>query len=209
VDRVTPLVRATGAEIGIRTVALRHLQSTLSVWRLHLDSELVYNGDLGATEPGPGSRRYGAEWTNYYSPVRWLTFDGDVSWSRAYFGGVDAANRYVPEAVGTVVSAGVSADNVRRAFGSLRLRYFGPRPLVDDDSVRSEATSFVNLEGGYHLGKRVRATFEMFNVFDSRVSDIDYYFTSRLPGEPLAGVDDIHSHPAVPRTARLSLQISW
>jgi carboxypeptidase family protein/TonB-dependent receptor-like protein len=209
VDRVTPLVRGTGAEFGVRTVALRHLQSTLSVWRLRLDSELVYNGDLGATEPGPASRRYGVEWTNYYSPVRWLTFDGDVSWSRAYFSGVDSANRYVPEAVGTVVSAGVSADNVRRAFGSLRLRYFGPRPLVDDDAVLSEATSFVNLEAGYHLGKRVRAAFETFNLFNAKVSDIDYYFTSRLPGEPLAGVDDIHSHPAVPRTARLSLQISW
>ncbi len=57
VERVTPLVRATGAEIGVRTVALPHLQSTASLWMLRLGSELVYNGDIGATEPGPASRR--------------------------------------------------------------------------------------------------------------------------------------------------------
>ena len=67
---VTPLVRAKGAEVGVRTVALSHLQSTLSLWTLGLDSELVYNGDAGATEPGPASGRYGVEFANYYAPKR-------------------------------------------------------------------------------------------------------------------------------------------
>src|SRR5437867_12457174 len=57
-NRVTPLVRAKGAELGVRTVRVRHLQSTLSLWALDLDSELVYNGDIRATEPGPASRRH-------------------------------------------------------------------------------------------------------------------------------------------------------
>jgi hypothetical protein len=45
------------------------------------------------------------------------------------------------------------------------------------------------------------------NLFNAKMSDIDYYFASRLPGEPLGGVDDIHFHPAVPRTARLGLVV--
>jgi len=209
VDPVTPLVRATGAELGVRTVALKHVKSTLSLWKLHLDSELVYDGDLGATVPGAASDRHGLEWTNYYSPRKWLVFDGDVSWSRAYFSGVDDAHRYVPEAVGLVVSAGASVDNFHRSFGSVRLRYFGPRPLTDDALVESKATSLVNLEGGYQLTKNLRATLEIFNMFDAAVSDIDYYFASRLPGEPADGVMDIHSHPAVPRTARVSLVVAF
>ena len=88
VDRVTPLVRAKGAEVGVRTVALPHLQSTISLWTLRLGSELVYNGDLGATEPGPASKRYGIEIANYYSPQPWLIFDGDVSKSHGPFLGV-------------------------------------------------------------------------------------------------------------------------
>ena len=209
VDPVTPLVRAKGAEVGVRTVALPHLQSTISLWTLHLGSELVYNGDVGATEPGPGSKRYGVEIANYYSPKPWLVFDGDVSLSRARFAEFSEAGAFVPEAVGTVVSGGAAIDNFHRTYGAIRLRYFGPRALVEDDSVRSDATTLINLEGGYQLFRKARVNLQLYNLFDAKVSDIDYYFTSRLPGEPLEGVNDIHFHPAVPRTARVSLVIGF
>jgi outer membrane receptor protein involved in Fe transport len=208
-DPVTPLVRAKGAEVGVRTVAVPHLQSTVSLWTLRLGSELVYNGDVGATEPGPSSKRYGVEIANYYSPKRWLVFDGDVSLSRARFVEFNPAGQYVPEAVGTVVSAGAAIDNFHHAFGALRLRYFGPRALIEDNSVRSEATTLINLEGGYQVVKNLRINLQVYNVFDAKVSDIDYYFTSRLPGEPLQGVDDIHFHPAVPRTLRVSMVVGF
>ena len=173
-------------------------------------SELVYNGDIGATEPGPGSKRYGVEFANYYSPKPWLVFDGDVSVSQARFTEFNEAGPYVPEAVDVVVSGGASIDNFHRTFGSLRLRYFGPRPLVEDNSVRSKATTLLNLEGGYQfepVSARERARFSTCSM--PQVSDIDYYFASRLQGEPLAGVDDIHLHPAVPRTLRVSLVVGF
>jgi outer membrane receptor protein involved in Fe transport len=209
VDRVTPLVRATGSEVGVRTVALPHLQTTVSLWTLGLGSELVYNGDVGATEPGPASRRYGLELANYYSPNSYLVFDGDVSWSHARFIHTDPAVAFVPEAVGVVVSAGVGLDGFHRTYGSLRLRYFGSRALVEDDSVRSKPTSLINLQGGYEIAKNVKLSVDLFNVLNAQVSDIDYYFASRLPGEPLEGVKDIHFHPAVPRTARVGLVIGF
>ena len=209
VDPVTPLVRAKGAEVGVRTVAVPHLQSTISLWTLRLGSELVYNGDVGATEPGPASKRYGLEVANYYSPLKWLVFDGDVSFSRARFTEGADAGMYVPEAVGAVVSGGASVDNFHRTFGAIRLRYFGPRALVEDNSVRSEPTTLVNLQGGYQLLKAARLNVDVFNAFDAKVSDIDYYFASRLPGEPLDGVEDIHFHPAVPRTIRVSLVVGF
>jgi outer membrane receptor protein involved in Fe transport len=136
-------------------------------------------------------------------------FDGDLSLSRARFTNNDPAGTFVPEAVGTVVSAGASIDGFRRLFGSLRLRYFGPRALVQGDSVRSTATSLVNLQGGYQVARKLRVTADVFNLFDEAVSDIDYYFASRLPGEPLGGVQDIHFHPAVPRTVRVSLIVGF
>jgi outer membrane receptor protein involved in Fe transport len=206
---VTPLVRGRGAEVGVRTVAVPHLQSTISLWALHLASELVYNGDIGATEPGPASRRYGVEVANYYSPTPWLIFDGDVSWSQARFTEFNEAGPYVPEAVNTVVSGGASIDNFHRTFASLRLRYFGPRPLIEDNSVRSKATTLLNFEGGYQFAKALRVNAQVYNLFDAEVSDIDYYFASRLPGEPIGGIDDIHVHPAVPRTLRVSMVVGF
>jgi hypothetical protein len=55
----------------------------------------------------------------------------------------------------------------------------------------------------------MKVTVDLFNLFDTKVSDIEYFFTSRLRGEPVAGVDDIHFHPAVPRTLRVGLVVGF
>jgi hypothetical protein len=209
VDRVTPLVRAKGAEFGIRSVSIPHLQTTLTAWTLGLDSELVFSGDSGTTEPSGPSRRRGVEWTNYFRPLPWFVMDFDASWSRARFAVPGSVGQWVPEAVGTVLSGGVAVENLHRTDAAIRWRYFGPRALVEDDSVRSKATSLLNFEGGYRLNKSVRLNLEVFNLLNAASSDIDYFYVSRLPGEPLSGIADIHSHPTIPRTARVSLHIGF
>jgi hypothetical protein len=208
-EPVTPLVRARGAEVGVRTVAVPHLQTTLTAWTLSLDSELIFVGDAGTTEAGRPSHRYGLELANYYSPRPWLTFDMDVSWSQARFSDNDPAGDVIPGSVQTVVSGGATVENVRNIFGSLRLRYFGPRPLIEDGSERSRATSLLNADIGYRFTSHLRLSLDLFNLLDAKDSDIDYVYTSRLPGEPLEGFDDIHLHPALPRTARLGLTVDF
>jgi hypothetical protein len=206
---VTPLARATGAEVGVRTVRVRGLQSTLSLWYLDLDSELLFVGDAGTTEAARPSRRAGVEWVNYARLTPWLTVDGDLAWSRARFRDADAAGRHIPGALDRVVSAGLTVEPSRLVFGSVRLRHFGPRPLVEDATVRSQATTLWNGEIGYRISRAARVVLEGFNLFDAAVSDIDYFYRSRLPGEPLEGVDDVHTHPALPRTLRLGVHVSF
>jgi TonB dependent receptor/TonB-dependent Receptor Plug Domain/Carboxypeptidase regulatory-like domain len=208
-DRVTPLARATGAEIGIRSVSLPRLQVTAALWMLRLDSELVFVGDAGTTEAGRPSHRQGIEMSAYYSPLSWLTLDGDASWARARFRDEDPAGRSVPGAVERVLSAGATVDSNRALFGSLRLRYFGPRALTEDGGVRSAATSLINLSAGYRLTRSARIVVDVFNLLDARHSDIDYFYVSRLPGEPDSGIGDVHVHPALPRTARVSLIVAF
>jgi outer membrane receptor protein involved in Fe transport len=208
-DAVTPLVRAKGSEVGVRTVALPHLQTSVSLWTLSLASELLFVGDAGSTEAGRSSHRWGIEFANYYAPRRWLMLDADVSWSRARFTDGDPAGDDIPGAVQAVVSGGVTVDALHNVFGSIRLRYFGPRPLLADNSVRSKATSLINLEGGYRFTKNVRLAIDVFNLFNVEHSDIDYYYPSRLTGEPAEGVDDLHLHPTLPRTARVNLIVGF
>ena len=208
-DRVTPLVRANGAEFGLRTVRVRGLQSTVSVWYLGLASELLFVGDAGTTEAGRPSRRYGVEWTNYWRPKTWLTADADVSFSRARFRDDDPAGTNIPGALDRVVSAGVTLESRRPVFGSLRVRHFGPRPLIEDASVMSKATTLWNAEVGYRLSGSARLVVEAFNLFDSKASDIDYFYASRLPGEPDEGIEDVHTHAALPRSARIGLQFTF
>ncbi len=206
-ERVTPLARAVGAEAGVRTVAFPHLQSSLSLWTLGLDSELVFIGDAGTTEAGRPSRRSGVEFANYYRPVRWLVLDADVSWSRARFTNGDPAGTFIPGSVETVVSGGVTVENLRRVYASARLRYFGARPLVEDNSSRSNPTKLVNVELGYRWSPTLRLSLDGLNLLNAADSDIDYVYASRLPGEPAAGVEDRHFHPALPRTFRLELTL--
>lgn len=209
VDRVTPLVRAKGAEIGLRTVRVRGLQSTVALWYLGIDSELLFVGDAGTTEPGRPSRRVGIEWTNYARLAPWITVDGDLALTNARSTDSDPAGTKIPGALDRVISAGVTVEPRQSVFGSLLVRHFGPRPLIEDGSVNSKSTTIWNGEVGYRLSNKARLVLEAFNIFDAKVPDIDYFYASRLPGEPADGVKDIHTHPALPRSARLGIQFSF
>jgi hypothetical protein len=84
-DRLTPvektplLVRSKGAEIGVRTTAVKGVESAVSLFVLDFASELLFVGDAGTTEASRPSRRVGVEWTNHYKPVSWLGFDVDIA----------------------------------------------------------------------------------------------------------------------------------
>jgi hypothetical protein len=206
---VTPLARTRGAEVGARTVAFRGVQSTVAVWRLSLDSELVFVGDAGATAPSRPSVRRGIEWSTFARLRPWLSLDADLAWSRARFTDGDPAGPFVPGAAERVVSFGLTANGSHATCGSVRWRYFGPRPLTEDGSVWSRHTSLVNAQAGYRLSRRYSFVVDAFNVLNARHSDVDYFYTSRLPDEPLSGVDDVHTHPAPPRTVRLAFSVAF
>lgn len=203
-DRVTPLARSRGLEFGVRSELVAGLQSAFSVYRLDLDSELLFVGDAGTTKAGRPSRRIGFEFSNYYTPTRWLTLDADVAFARARFRDVNSGADRIPGAVEGVASIAAAVDNRGPWFGALQLRYFGPRPLVEDNSVRSRSTATLNGRIGYKISAATKIELEGFNLTDRKASAIDYYYESRLRGEA-APVADRHFHPIETRTFRLSL----
>ena len=203
VDRVQPLVRTTGYEAGVRSEPLAGWQTTLALWQLQSDSELLFVGDAGTTEASRPSRRYGVEWNNLYLPTSWLAFDADLAWSHAQFTDGDPAGKYIPGAVQTTANVGLTIDQLGPWFGALRWRYFGPRPLVEDNSVRSASSSLTNLRVGYRLSPKTQVSIDVFNLFDNDVNDIEYWYDSQLPNET-APAFDRHIHPAEPRTFRLT-----
>ncbi len=223
-SRIPGLVQTKGAEVGVRTLALPHLQSTLSLWYLYSDSELQQDGDTGTTVASKQpSNRYGVEWANFYKPIEHLTFDLDIADSVARFTSVDAddaapiapgssvfgpGGTRVPEAVGAVISSGVALSDERGFSASLRLRYFGPRDLTSDGVYQSQSTLLLNAEAGYQINKHLRVFAEFLNVLDSRDHDIDYAYTSRItPGSNPAFTDVFH--PVEPFQARIGLTATF
>ncbi|MCB1231871.1 MAG: TonB-dependent receptor plug domain-containing protein, partial [Verrucomicrobiae bacterium] len=135
VDAVPALVQTQGAEFGIRTQLVPNLTSTLSVWYLHSDSELVYVGDAGNVEAGDASERYGVEWSNYWRPTPWLYVDTEFTATDSRF---TATGEEIENSVPISFSGGISVGQETGPFASLRARYFSPRPLTGDGSLESK-----------------------------------------------------------------------
>ncbi len=268
--KISFLVQNKGAEVGMRTAAVPHLQSTIEVWYLHSNSELLQDGDTGGTTPSvESSNRYGIEVGNYYMPTEHWILDTDFADSRAMFtqadpsdstfytsltgaeqlcaknsncfgliptgGGTYLQNQYgkeVPEAVRWVVSAGATMQNYKHFSASLRLRYFGPRPLTSDALYTSPATALVNLGANYKFNEHWSVVGEVLNLFNRRDHDVDYAYVSQItpadgPGLPeappstLAGQEQVGSvvnanaaftrvmHPVEPVQARFTLRYSF
>jgi hypothetical protein len=186
---IAPLIPTKGAEVGMRSLTVPHLQSTVSLWYLHSASELQQSGDTGGTTASASpSNRYGVEWTNYYTPRGHVAFDFDLAYSRAFFTEIDPddaapdspGGKYVPEAVGLVISSGITLQQYKGFWGSMRLRAFGPRNLTSDAIYQSNSTLLLNAEVGYHLGEKWRVEAQFFNLLDRQDHDIDYAYASRI-----------------------------
>jgi hypothetical protein len=213
-EKIPPLIPTKGAELGMRALAVPHLQSTLSVWYLHSPSELQQSGDTGGTTASrQPSDRYGVEWANYYTPLGHWSFDFDLANSKALFKEIDAGGaapgsaggRLVPEAVGMVISSGITMHDYAGFSSSLRLRYFGPRDLTSDGIYRSQATALVNGEIGYRIGERWRASAEFLNMLNRSDHDIDYAYENRIGSNAALAFTNVF-HPVEPFQMRIGIR---
>ncbi|HEX5393041.1 MAG TPA: TonB-dependent receptor [Rhodocyclaceae bacterium] len=202
---VTPLVRTRGTEFGVRLTPNRQTKFGAALWRLDQASELLFTGDAGTTEPSRPSRRQGLELTADWELASGLKADADLALSRARYTQDDPAGNHIPGAAERVASLGIDYIPGTPWTVGAALRHFGPRALVENNSVRSSSSTLVNLRGSYRASADLLWSVDVLNLFDRRVSDIDYYYASRLPGEA-AAVNDVHTHPAEPRTIRVTLR---
>lgn len=175
-----------------------------ALWYLELDSELLFVGDAGTTEASRPSERWGVEFNNYWAVNDVWSLEADFAWTDAEFSDSAPEGNQIPGALEWVLSGAISAQYPTGWFGSLRVRYFDGAPLIEDGSVESDGSTMANLALGW-AGDVWRLQANVLNLFDSDDHDIDYFYASRLPGEPVDGVEDIHSHIFEPRQIRVYL----
>jgi len=226
---VTPLTRATSAEVGLSSRIVPQWETTLDLFQLKLKSELVFDGDAGITALSGSTTRIGIEWGNTYHIERWLTATLDAAFTKARFddnappddlgcGDAAASNpcaqpigivgRYVPNSPTHVIDAALTAQRESGWFGALKGRHFGASPLVEDNSARSPAYTTFDAQIGYRRGRHWLAAVDVFNLFDTHWNDIEYYYVSRLQHETSPQPDYV-KHPGVPRTIRARFQYQF
>jgi hypothetical protein len=204
-DRVDPLVRTYGAEFGIRNESIPKLVNTLSFWMLRSDSELIYVGDAGTTEPGPGSQRFGVELSTYWRPNDWTMIDLEATYTDAHLRTENPPSQEIPNSIPYMLNAGITLGGEQGFFGSLRGRYCGPRPLNETRDATAGESFQMNARVGYRR-KNWEIALDCLNLINRNDNDIAYYYASQLPGE-VAPVNDVHLHPIEPRMFRVS--VTW
>ena len=150
---------------------------------------------------------YDARWTST-DQIPQRLIDADLAWTHARFAATDPAGDRIPNAVDKVASIAVAVRDVGPWSASVNWRYLGSGALIENNSVRSDASLTTNLRAGCSLGATSELTLDVFNLFDRKVNDVEYFYTSRLPTESLP-VDDKHVHPAEPRALRLTLRLGF
>jgi outer membrane receptor protein involved in Fe transport len=193
----------------VRTSAIPHVQAAATLFEAKFDSELTYNADVGQTEAGRPGKRTGIELTAQYRPAPWVELNANVAVSRARYTDGDPAGSHIEDAPAVVASAGMLVDNLGPWFGAVEFRDLGKHALVSDNSVTSSGYKEVNLDVGYKISPTLKVQLNVFNVLNSHADAADYLYTDRLPGEPAEGVEDIHSHPLEPISARFGVTATF
>jgi hypothetical protein len=206
---VSPLAWSRGAETGIRSNFIKGLNSTIALWFLESNQELVFVGDAGTTEVNGKSHRYGVELTNYYKPTDWLTLDADFAFTSAHFATTPegATNSYIPNSVGMVITAGATIVAPNGLFGTVRLRHFGDVPLDESGTFWAGSTSIVNMSAGYQH-KAYKVELDLFNVLGSTANDIAYAYDNAYPAGA-SGQFGIMKHPVEPRMVRGTITLNF
>jgi outer membrane receptor protein involved in Fe transport len=172
-----------------------------TLWALKLQSELVFVGDEGTTEPRGSTRRQGVEVAARGQIAGPLYINGSVTWTHAEFRETGNAIPLAPE----VTAYGALLLRWPEGLSSqLQATYLGSRPLTEDRSLKAPSWVTVDLSERYRLPVklphgRLEAFLFIQNLLDTEWEQATFAFTSRLPTEPAAGVTDLHFVPGTPR----------
>jgi outer membrane receptor protein involved in Fe transport len=195
-DPESGLVRAEGAEVGVRQHALDdRLFTSLVFWGMDLDSELVLDQDTGGTEPSGRSRRAGIESEWAYEVTSWLRSDLDLDFSQAKYRDTGGD---VPLAVNHYITGGLTAQDPSGWFGSLRFRDVGSRWGDDARTIPLQAYCIFDALVGYrrgHWGYQLAVD----NIANTTWRDGQEVFDSRLQNEVIP-TEDVEFTPGNPRT---------
>ena len=213
---VPVLVSSFGKEIGLRTEVINSLQSSLALWSLNSDSEIVYSADstIGSTEANGASKRTGVEWNNHWIANRWLLVDADIAWTRTHYADMNAnrsAGNLIPNAVSKVARFGATIHDFGPWSAVVEIRYIGSYPLSQDGSLTAPSALVTNLRVGREISQKATVSLDALNLFNRQYYDIAYQqdYAVVRPNINISNPNGITVHPGEPRQLRVTLRLKF
>ncbi|MGA2399181.1 MAG: TonB-dependent receptor [Steroidobacteraceae bacterium] len=231
----TPLLaRQEGQELGVRATPMPNLALTFAYYNLWQQSETIIDPDVGQDTAGPPSRRYGYEINVTYQINRYLEFYGSYSGDHTHFthpfdDGTGHLGEYITDAPLATGALALYLTNLGPWSGGLNYRYLGNYPLSSGPCVNSAAEHDFgttcadsptkaalgqvdgkgfgewNLDAHYAFTSGWSASLGIYNLFNTHAYAAMFWYVDRLPGEPAAGIADVHEHPLEPIMARFTI----
>ena len=229
-DPGTPLARAKGYELGLRTELLERFDLAGALWLLDLENETVWVGDEGVTEARGQTRRFGVELEARWSILDWLVADTDVTLSNARFSDLPEDENFIPLAPRFTVTSGISMKHPNGFFGRLGGRALSDRPLTEDNFLVADGFVLLDATIGYRKD-RFELLLALDNVFNTNWKEAQFATTSRLATDPssnappppntcpsntrvettdtgdFSGCEDVHFTPGSPFNAMLTARL--
>ena len=230
-EKVTPLTRAIGSEIGSRARLFDRWDLAVAFWQLDLANETVWIGDAGTTEVGEATKRKGVELETRFELTKWLAADLDVTFTDSQLKANAGNGNGLALAPKQTWSGGLSGRHALGpgvVRGGLRFYGIGDRPASDDGELVAPGFTMFDLHAGYRL-RRFDLAFDVENLFNSDSRSAQFATTGRMRTEPalgapvpagfncgsngrltdgapagrFAGCDDVHFTPQYPLTLRV------
>ncbi|MBB3213082.1 hypothetical protein FHW67_002371 [Herbaspirillum sp. Sphag1AN] len=210
---VPALVGSWGKEIGVRTEVIDGLQSSLALWSLNSDSEIVYSADsaIGSTSANGASKRHGVEWNNHWVVNPWLMLDADLAWTHARYANMNEngdTGNMIPNAVSKVGMFKATVHQGSWAAG-WETRYIGAYPLSQDGSLMAPSAIISNLKLQRDLTPQMSLSLDVLNIFNRQYYDIAYEQDYQVTASSVTVPNGITVHPGEPRELRLTLSYRY
>ncbi len=209
---VPALVGSSGKEIGVRSERIDGLQSSVSLWSLDSNSEIVYAADAGGTSPKGASKRYGVEWNNHWITNRWLLVDADFAWTHARYAQMndngDTGN-LISNAVSKVALFRAALHDLGPWSAGVETRYIGAYPLAQNGSLTAPSAIVTNLRVRREISPSTTLSLDALNLFNRPYFDIAYQQDYQVsPSSPYVP-SGITVHPGEPRQLRVTLGLKF
>jgi outer membrane receptor protein involved in Fe transport len=208
VDPATPMAKARGYEVGIRTRPWKRLDLAASLWRLDLSEETVWSGDEGGTESAGATRRQGVDASARLRILDWLWSDLDLTRNSSVYRSDAGNGNAVALAPRFTASGGLSVRHPSGLFGSLRFQHLDDRPADAADSLRAKGFTVVDLSAGLRRGDW-EFSLDLGNLTDTRWYTAQFETTSRIRdprGELGPSVTDMDVVPGPPINLKAGLK---
>ncbi|MGQ0713058.1 MAG: TonB-dependent receptor domain-containing protein [Gemmatimonadaceae bacterium] len=198
------LPRAVAAEVGgRRSWTTGSLAAAL--WITDFESELVWVGDEGTTEPKGRTRRAGLDVEARVRLTPWLWMDTDVNIARGRFRDLPRGEDRIPLAPKVTSTGGLTVRDAGPLGGGLRYRFVGPRAADERAEIVARGATVWELFGSWQRG-RVGVTLAIDNLFDTEWNEAQFATTSRLRDES-APVTELHFTPGAPRRLEMGIEL--